>query len=384
MNTTDEFGFQDVTKPDMLGDEVSDAVSSATKVGAQAFEDTTNAFGSPHAAAPQSPPAAKQLDFGLDVGAGGVGGKLAAAAAPASPATPVMPTTSVTSSNMAYGDLLSGTSSAAAGAAGGGGDVDYNAFLRDTLLWVNKVRSAVYLVGGLLAIYLVHRLFTTQVTLVTGVCWALLVQLGLNFGRSFISPKLQERFTWSDSAWRAGAAHSFDSALRVVAAVHDAHLQGSNAAKTLRIIALLWLVSVAGRVASAAGLATLLWVAAFVVPKAYTQFQAQIDQVLGDVTTQVKDRFFGLDAKVRAALVIVPLIGAGYALSGADLGVALLTLAVYGKLSLAPAQMDKLNHSVTQPITNTVSKMGATVGHLMTQAAAKYELTPTPVKKKRA
>ena len=46
---------------------------------------------------------------------------------------------------------------------------------------------------------------------------------------------LQERCTWHDSAWTHGVIAYFGSTVRGLAAVHDAHCQGSDAKKTLLV-----------------------------------------------------------------------------------------------------------------------------------------------------
>uniref|UniRef100_A0A7S0RQ73 Reticulon-like protein n=1 Tax=Chlamydomonas leiostraca TaxID=1034604 RepID=A0A7S0RQ73_9CHLO len=340
--------------------QAASAASSVTKQAVDAIESavdsSTKGFGSP---APPSPldHSAKQLDFDLKQGEKPV---------PATPATPVLPNSTKPSSGEDEE-----------------GEVDYNAFIRDTLLWTHRVRSGLYLLSGVAVILVAHRAATSRLTLVTGVCYAALAQLALNFVRALSAPALQARCTWGDSAWTYGAIHYFGSALKAAAAVHDAHCMGSDPAKTLRIGALLWAVSLGARTLSTTHLALALYVAAFTLPKAYTMFRSKIDGVTGKAFGQAKAQFDKLDVRARAAAVVLPLLLAGYALSRLDLAIALFLLAVYGRCWLTPSGVAALENRVVKPLTATTTKVGGTVSRLVGQAAAKYELTPTPTKAKR-
>jgi hypothetical protein len=61
-----------------------------------------------------------------------------------------------------------------------------------------------------------------------------------------------------------------------------------------------------------------------------------------------------LDARARAALVVLPLLVAGYVLSRVDLAIALLALALYGRCAMKPAQVERISNAVGPIITNTV------------------------------
>eukprot|EP00199_Chlamydomonas_sp_CCMP681_P002250 CAMPEP_0119110900 /NCGR_PEP_ID=MMETSP1180-20130426/32724_1 /TAXON_ID=3052 ORGANISM="Chlamydomonas cf sp, Strain CCMP681" /NCGR_SAMPLE_ID=MMETSP1180 /ASSEMBLY_ACC=CAM_ASM_000741 /LENGTH=384 /DNA_ID=CAMNT_0007097549 /DNA_START=78 /DNA_END=1232 /DNA_ORIENTATION=- len=378
-------GSEKVEEDSLLGDFVSvsdtQEASSATKLPAAAtgvlsseeVQSVVKGFGSPHQPLPGSPMEhpAKQLDFDLVKGA----------ATPGSPETPVLPP-SVLAASKTQGLHTPPAASAASHAHSQGETevIDYNTFIRDTLLWVNKVRSTVYVLGGLLLIWAVNCALSSHVTLVTGVCWALLAQLALNFVRSFINRSFQERCTYFDSAWTATLLSYLSSSIKGAAAIHDRHMQGGEAGKTLLIIGALWVVSIFGRGVGFTTLAAGLWIAAFTLPRIYTKFQAKIDKATSDISSIVKSRLGELDPKIRAALVVVPILVAGYTMSTADLLVAVLALAAYGRACMAPAQVDRLNAAVA-PVSHTVSKVSNTVSRIASDAVAKYELTPTPSKK---
>lgn len=394
--------MSDITAPGLVSDSLpadataeinNDALSSATKRVVNALpqdlfgEDQSSAtkvaaFGSPHVTSPlpASPldAAAKQLDF--DIGA-------PTAAVPASPSTPGLNATPTAAAPVPVTPPAAVPAPSVPAPLPVGdnseGVVDYDTFVKETLLWVHKVRSVVYLLGGLLLIYVAHRLLSSDVTLLTGVCWALLAQTALNFLRAFISPKLQARCTWQDSGLLSASVNKLSSTIKGAAVLHDKHLIALDASKTLRIVLVLWGISLAGKIVGATGLVAALWVIAFVVPKLYTVFQTKVDTAVSDVTSIVKGRFAKLDPKARAALVVVPMFAAGYTLSSTDLAIATLALALYGRSWLSPSQVDRLNAVVAPAITNTVSKVGGTVSHVVQSAVTKYELTPTPSKVKR-
>lgn len=46
---------------------------------------------------------------------------------------------------------------------------------------------------------------------------------------------MQERCTWGDSAWTYGVVHQFGVLVKGSAAVHDAHMNGANPEKTLKV-----------------------------------------------------------------------------------------------------------------------------------------------------
>lgn len=344
------FGVDSMTQP-------AGSAASATTKGAfddsKDFVDTANdAFGSPAPASPLDH-SAKQLNFD---------GK----AAPGTPVTPVL-----------------STSKPAQVEDDEGGEVDYNAFIRDTLLWTNHVRSGLYLASGAVVILLAHRLATSHLSLVTGVCYILLAQLALNFARYLSSPQLQAKCTWGDSAWTYAAISSLGNTLKAAAAVHDAHFMGVDAVKTMKIGALLWVVSLGARTLTTTQLAMVLWLAAFTLPKAYTLQKAKIDDVVAQVTTQVKGVVGKVDVRVMGGALALLVLGAGYLLSRLDLVIALFLLAVYGRTLLGPKGLATLDARVVKPLTATTTKMSGTVSRLVGQAAAKYDLTPTPTKAKR-
>jgi hypothetical protein len=77
----------------------------------------------------------KHLDFGTK------------AVEPSTPATPVMSTPAQASDST---------------------EIDYNAFIKDTLLWTNAVRSTFYLVSGVALITLVDCMLGHNMPLLTG------------------------------------------------------------------------------------------------------------------------------------------------------------------------------------------------------------------------
>jgi hypothetical protein len=65
------------------------------------------------------------------------------------------------------------------------------------------------------------------------VAYLTLGQMALNFLRQAISPSLQQKATWLDSAWTAAAINQLAASIKTLAAIHDEHLSASNPHKHL-------------------------------------------------------------------------------------------------------------------------------------------------------
>eukprot|EP00798_Chlamydomonas_sp_ICE-L_P016277 gene16277-22458_t len=105
--------------------DVADSVTSnATAAAPEAAQKVEQAFGSP-----ANTPSGKTLDFGV------------------SATTPSTPPSLISSA---------------------GGEIDYDQFIWDTLMWKNAVRSVVYLVLGLVLITAACMLFNSSTPLLTG------------------------------------------------------------------------------------------------------------------------------------------------------------------------------------------------------------------------
>jgi len=259
--------------------------------------------------------------------------------------------------------------------------MSYNDFMFETITWKNKLRSVLYLVGGLLMIGLVYRLLFSSTTLVAGVCYVALAQMALNFSRQLISPEFQKHCTWADSAWTQAAINYFGSVLKAVAELNDRHMDGSNTTKTLRVGAGLWIISILGRYVSAFQLVVGLWILAFTLPKAYYTYQGHVDSVIGKAYTTAKDKFKGVHPGIRAAIVVLPILVAGYVLSQVDLAVAVFLLLVYVRSWMQPSHVDLVKKNLN-PITNTASKLGSRFGSFAIDQAKAYDVYPTPTPSK--
>lgn len=343
---------------DVLGDLQESLSTSAAKVSESLDTSSSKvadaigavkeqAFGSPAAAA--SPLQGTKLDFGAKV------------ATPATPATPFVP-------KMELGD-----------------DVDYNAFIKDTLLWTNKVRSAVYLLGGLLAILAAYAVFNSTTPLITAVCYVVLGQMALNFIRATASPKLQERATYADSAYTHWAIGQTTAVVRGAAVVHDSHLSTLQPQKTLEIIMGLWLLSILARYVSAFVLLAAVYALLFVVPKLYVMNKAKIDKLASDVSTKAKAKISTLDMRVKALLIVVPVLLLGYFNSRPDMIIAIFVVLAYARTHFKQSEVEahvKTISDKTQFITKTASKVSVKISNAVGTFADKHELTPTPTKKK--
>ena len=170
------------------------------------------------------------------------------------------------------------------------------------------------------------------------ICQLTLAQMALNFIRSAISPSLQEKATWLDSAWTAAAIGRLASTVKTFAAVHDRHLSASSPHKHLIIAGSLWLLSMFARLITAADLVLTVYVGAFIVPLLYTTYRQAIDPMAKQTFAQAKDRFESLDRRAKAAGITLLILLLGYRMSTVDLLIAGFVVCVYARSQL-PAEV---------------------------------------------
>lgn len=327
----------------------SDSAEQINELYAQAKGSAVEgeAFGSPDATGIQ----VSKLDFGMT---------------PATPATPPFTTRPPFTANDSPASL------------------DYTGFIQDTLMWTNTVRSAIYLVTGVILILLVNTLLFAGTPLLTIVCHLTLAQMALNFIRQWLNPSLQERATWLDSAWTAAAINRLASSVKGLAAVHDEHLSASSPHKHLIIATSLWLLSMFARLIPAPRLVLMVYVAAFIFPKLYSTYKGKINPLAQDTFAKAKKQIDAVDRRGKAIGIAVAILVLGYSMSSLDLALGAFVLCVYVRSQL-PGEMDHITKKVgpiTTPLGNAAANFGGRIGRMASSAVEKYELTPTPMKKK--
>ncbi|KAG1665425.1 hypothetical protein FOA52_005767 [Chlamydomonas sp. UWO 241] len=262
--------------------------------------------------------------------------------------------------------------------------VDYNAFIRDTLLWTNPVRSAVYLVCGTVLIMLVDYMLGHNVPLLTVVAYLTIAQMALNFLRHAVSPEMQHKATWLDSAWTAAAVQQIGDGIKGLAEVHDKHLSASNPHKHLIIAMSLWMVSLLCKLVTPMALALWLFIAAFAIPKAYMLLKSRIDPVAKDVYGKAKAKWGAADHRIKAGVIMVLILALG-CVSTIDLVIAAFVVFVFAHSQL-PKEVEQFGKKVgpvLTPVGNTAAAVGGRVSSMLIGASNKFELTPTPIKAKK-
>mmetsp|Transcript_12083 Transcript_12083/g.25949 ORF Transcript_12083/g.25949 Transcript_12083/m.25949 type:complete len:410 (+) Transcript_12083:145-1374(+) len=264
-------------------------------------------------------------------------------------------------------------------------DLDYNQFITDTCMWTNTVRSAVYLVGGILTILFIRWMLNCSTPAITVLCHLALLQMMGNFFKAIVSARLQEKGTYLDSAWTHSLIGAVGSAIKTVAAVHDKHLLGTDSLKHLQIAVFFWLLSIIARYVSATALVLVVYIGAFTIPKAYTVNKSKIDPVVKDVYTKAQTQLDRTPRLYKAAALAVVIMLFGYLMSRIDIFIALFVVAIYGYSMLRPTEVEAIGKRITSiatPLTATAKKATGQIGKLMGDTINKYELTPTPMKKK--
>jgi len=99
----------------------------------------------------------------------------------------------------------------------------------------------------------------------------------------------------------------------------------------------------------------------------------------------MQTKFYAVDKRARAVVVVVPIMGAGYVLSRVDLCVAVFLVMLYVRSWMQPKQVERFTKSVVVPVTNTAKKLGSRFGSFTLDTAVAYDVypTPTPSKSKR-
>ena len=138
------------------------------------------------------------------------------------------------------------------------------------------------------------------------------------------------------------------------------------------------------RLVSAPRLVLISYVSAFILPKLYASFKSKINPILNDAYGQAKKQFEAVDRKGKAAGIGLLILVLGYYMSHLDLMLGAFVLVVYARSQL-PSEMDQIAEKVgpiTTPLGKTAASIGGQLGRMASSAVEKYELTPTPMKKK--
>jgi len=264
-------------------------------------------------------------------------------------------------------------------------DVDYNTFMKETLLWKNPVRSGIYLVSGVAALLAADYMLGHDIPLLSVIAYLTLAQMALNFLRHAIDPSLQSKATWLDSRWTAAVVEQLGSGIKTLATLHDRHLSASNPHKHLVIALSLWSVSLLVKLVAPMTLLLVLLVGAFVLPKAYDVLRPKIDPVVKDVYGKVKSKWNTADHRIKAGAIMVLILLLG-CVSTIDLVVAAFVAFVFAHSQL-PKEMEQLGKRVAPvltPVGNAAAGAGSRVSDMLIGASNKFELTPTPLKTKKA
>ncbi|PNH05602.1 hypothetical protein TSOC_008109 [Tetrabaena socialis] len=192
----------------------------------------------------------------------------------------------------------------------------------------------------------------------------------------------KERCTWSHSAWTRFFTAALTTAVSAAAAVHDAHLNGLDALRTLEVGLGLWVLSLAGRALDAVTLLLLLHVGAFTVPLAYKTYKAKIDRLVGDVYGKAHQQYERLDRRVRATVVLVPLLVLFFMLPLIDRFVAFFICLAYGRVWAKPDEYLAVQRKALEPLGKALTSALTPATTHAAAAMAKYDITPTPTKKK--
>ncbi|GFR52027.1 hypothetical protein Agub_g14415 [Astrephomene gubernaculifera] len=265
---------------------------------------------------------------------------------------------------------------------GGDDELDYNAFIMETLLWENKVRSSFYFVAGFLAWLVMRAILASTMTLFTGTCYALLFSLGFNFLRGTVAPKYHERCNWSSSAITRVTSAAAATAVSAAAALHDRHLKGLDPLRTLEVGLGLWVLSLLGRTLDAVTLVLVLHLGSFSLPLAYKANKTRVDGVIADVYGKMKAQYEKLDRRVRATVVLVPIVVLFFVLPTIDRFVAFFIALAYARVWAKPDEYANIQRRL-EPVSKTIRKAVVTpMASAAVNAMTKYDITPTPRKKK--
>eukprot|EP00879_Flechtneria_rotunda_P007148 GHRR01007501.1.p1 GENE.GHRR01007501.1~~GHRR01007501.1.p1 ORF type:complete len:308 (+),score=98.45 GHRR01007501.1:213-1136(+) len=148
----------------------------------------------------------------------------------------------------------------------------------EILLWHEPLQTAVVFLGGLLAFGLLTfaAYGTHQMTLVSGLAYLLLLDVGANFFRYFVSKPWHDKCLWGGAAQMKNVLTRVNSLLLHLAAAHDRYLSAVDPVLTLKVAVVLWTTAWVGSFLSLWSFALLAYVGAFTLPVAYQAAKGQL------------------------------------------------------------------------------------------------------------
>lgn len=260
---------------------------------------------------------------------------------------------------------------------------EFTEFITSTIMWESKTRSAFYFLAGLATLYMLSWWTEQGISIMSGVCYLLLVSMSFNFVRSTIFPEQQQRgaYNWSDSCWTRVAADKLSMLVRTLAACHDTYLSGLAAEQTLKVAATVWVLACLGKFLSPLTVLFYIFLFTFTLPVLYSKNQAAVDKGMSDVMASVKKALASLDRRAKAAAVAVSCLLFAIFFTYFDIAAMCFIALVYAKTLLKPSEIDLMSKKM-EPMVATATKLAKAGGKRMGDLATKFDLTPTPAKKK--
>ncbi|KAK9826670.1 hypothetical protein WJX74_009090 [Apatococcus lobatus] len=179
--------------------------------------------------------------------------------------------------------------------------------LKAVLMWQNPAVSALaFLCGCLTCLAIDFGLNGSHgLNFVTGLCFALLTVLGLNFLRGLVSAKWLRNSHWSGSSAADAAAAQAANVVRHLASWHDTLLASSSPTLTSQVTILLSLSAYLGSLLSFWRLVLVAFVAVFTLPVGYQSNQASISDAWAQATATVQGAWVKAGLSRRSKLCAI-------------------------------------------------------------------------------
>eukprot|EP00775_Hariotina_reticulata_P010174 gene10174-10334_t len=228
------------------------------------------------------------------------------------------------------------------------------------ILWKEPLQSLFIFTVGLLAFGLLTfaAYGAHSMTVVSAISYLLLLDLGLNFFRYFVSKPWHDKCLWGGAAQMKQFLTKVNSVFLHLAAAHDQYLSAVDPFVTLRVASVLWAMAWIGRFISLWWCVLLAYVGIFTVPAVYVACKGHVHAMFnavwgptgGKITQLPRITRFFATAGIVTALYFIPTV------TFTQFTISCFVAATYWRTMLVPREIDNIR-TFAEPYTQSVQKV---------------------------